>query len=107
VGSAPAQHAPEPLDKIKVGAVAGQAIPLQMRMGGEHLRNPGCLVPGGVIDRDDDGLAQRGRIRARNVAQVSGNRAVSEGPVRRLAAAGLSTSRVVSCPVTTFIAPKL
>jgi hypothetical protein len=63
VRRSPPQHRPQPLNVIERRTLTGQAIQRQMRRGREHLRDPSAPMPGRVIDRNEDGLSQRGRLR--------------------------------------------
>jgi hypothetical protein len=73
IGSRPtAQHPPEALNKIELRTVTGQAIQVEVRLGREHFRNRGGLMPGRIINSEDHGLVQRGRIRPREVASMPG-----------------------------------
>ena len=72
VSCPPSQYTPEALNEIELRTVTRQAIQVEVRLGREHFRNCGGLMPGRIVNSEDYGLVQRGRIRPRDVAQMAG-----------------------------------
>ena len=66
----PSQDTLEALNEIELRTVTRQAIQGEVRLGREHFRNGGGLMPWRMVNSEDYGLGQRGWIRSRNVAQV-------------------------------------
>jgi hypothetical protein len=65
-----AQHPPEALNDIELGTIAWEPIQLQVRRGGSHLVYHSALMPGRIIDRDNNRGILAARIGSCNITQM-------------------------------------
>jgi hypothetical protein len=85
---------PEPLDRVQLRVVTGQAVEPQVRVLGQRVRDRLPPVPGGVVDHHDDFGMAVARVGPAEVPQVVG--------IRDLQASGLAPAGGPLRPRRTF-----